>query len=131
MNKRNLLWGVAAAALLAAPLAVAGGRSYGPSGVYVPAQAWAPAPYHSHRGPYRSTRVRVVDVDPVFQRVRYQVPVQHCRQGRCRVHYDTRFDRRVVGYRVAWKHQGQRGIVQMPYRPGPYITVSFGIHAPR
>ncbi|MDR2215032.1 MAG: hypothetical protein LBE59_04230 [Nevskiaceae bacterium] len=113
MNKRHLISFAAVALCFAAPFAEAG--------VSVVVRAHGPA-----RAPV-STRVRVVDVDPVFQRVAHRVPVRECSRGHCRTRITVRHEQRVVAYRVTWAHQGQRGVVRMTHRPGGWITVGFNI----
>jgi uncharacterized protein YcfJ len=90
-------------------------------------QAW------NHEYDQRSdfARARVVYVEPMVERVRVVVPESECWHGRCRVRPHVRFDDHVVGYHVTWQHHGRQGVVQMPYWPGPYITVAFGSPWPR
>jgi uncharacterized protein YcfJ len=132
-------------------------------------------------------RARVVHVEPIFERVRFSVPVEHCwnerdrhvrgsdRTGaaivggavgavignrigdgrgvatvagaiagaaigselagdgrrevryrdvrRCEVRHETRFENRVVAYRVTYVHRGRRDVTRLAYDPGRYVDI--------
>mgnify|MGYP005811720691 CR=1 FL=1 len=172
MNNNRILAVVAAVALGAMSLgAQAGpGRGHG----------------HDHH-PHHDRRAEVVRVDPIHERVRVSVPVEHCwtererivhgtdRTGaaiaggvigavignrigdgrgpatvagaiagaaignelgkdarrdvhyrdvrRCEVRHETRFEQRVVAYKVTYVHRGRREVTRLAYNPGRYIDV--------
>lgn len=132
----------------------------------------------------RDDLARVVHVEPVVERVRYSVPVEHCRDehsvrregsasgaivggvvgamvgsavgkdrgaatvggallgaaigssvasdGRsrhvvrqhCEVRHETRWDEKVVGYRVTYVYNGRRDVTRLSYDPGRYFRLA-------
>ncbi|MGC4027946.1 MAG: glycine zipper 2TM domain-containing protein [Steroidobacteraceae bacterium] len=187
MNNKILMGLGAAVLALAAQTAAAGGR-------------WNDG--YGARPGYGQEYARVVRVEPVVQRYRYDVPVQRCwdevryhdayvpahadRTGativggvagaligsqfgsggdrtaatvagaaigatignqvarnnsggyyveprgravqRCGTVRDTRYDERIVAYRVTYDWRGHRQVTQLPYRPGSYLRVGVDVY---
>ena len=47
---------------------------------------------------------------------------------RCRTHHEERFDERVRGYQVTYVYNGQRGVTELPYDPGPRLRIAVRVH---
>jgi uncharacterized protein YcfJ len=53
----------------------------------------------------------------------YRAPRREVRQ-RCEVHEETRWDERVVGYRVTYVYNGRRDVTRLSYDPGRYFRLA-------
>lgn len=90
---------------------------------------------------------RVLHVEPLIERVRYTVPVQQCRDEQrvsdgggktsaivgaalgeprqhCEVHQQTRWEERVVAYRVTYVYNGRRDVTRLDRAPGRYFRLA-------
>lgn len=176
MNNNRMIAVVAALALGAVSLGAQAGNGHGRGHGH---------DHHDHRG---QRNARVVHVEPIYERVRHVVPVEHCwnererhvhgadrngaaiaggvlgavignqvgdgrgaatvagaiagavigseigRDGRrdvryrdvrrCEVRRETRFEERVVAYRVTYEHRGRRDVTRLAYNPGRYIDLA-------
>ncbi len=175
MNNNRILAVVAALAVGAVSLGAQAGNGHGRG-------------HGHHHHDHHDRRAEVVRVEPIHERVRVAVPVEHCwtererhvhgadrngaaiaggvigavignqigdgrgvatvagaiagaaigselgRDGRREVHYrdvrrcevrhETRFEQRVVAYRVTYVHRGRREVTRLAYNPGRYFDIA-------
>jgi uncharacterized protein YcfJ len=50
---------------------------------------------------------------------------------RCRTRNESRYDERIVGYRVTYEYNGLRQVTNLPYDPGRYLQVAVNVHPVR